>query len=50
MAFRLFSAVKTVSFSYFANLFKHLSAIILLKYLVITDDYYSTNKVHLLDF
>jgi hypothetical protein len=50
MAFCKFVAVKTVSFSYFAHLFKHLLAVILLKYLVITNDNYSPNKAHLLYF
>ena len=39
-----------VSFCYFAHLFKHLLAVILLKYLVITNDNDSPNKAHLLDF
>ncbi|EFX87109.1 hypothetical protein DAPPUDRAFT_312649 [Daphnia pulex] len=39
-----------VSFSYFSNLCKHLSAAIVWNFFVKTDDNYSTNKAHLLDF
>ncbi len=41
---------KTVSFSYFEHLFLYLLAVILLKYLMKADDYYSCNKAHLLNF
>ncbi len=47
---QLSKQLSNVSFCYFEHLFKHVSTVILLKYLVITDDYYSPNKAHLLNF
>jgi hypothetical protein len=42
--FLIICSCQTVSFTYFEHLFLHLLAVILLKYLVITDDYYSSNN------
>jgi hypothetical protein len=48
--FRTFSAVKTVSFRNFTHLFKRLSTVFCGNFVVITNDNYSPNKAHLLDF
>jgi hypothetical protein len=48
--FSIILAVKTASFSNFALLFKRLSTVFGGNFVVITNDNYSPNKAHLLDF
>ena len=50
MAFRSFSAVKTVSFSYFANSLNIYRQLLCGNFLVKTDDNYRDNNAHLLNF